>query len=102
MLDSVALELVLRTITVYLWSGVRMFWRGICLPGRCSLTTNVTPRDSKVAITDANRALVGHTRTHIGQDRDAKGTLNDAKRTLIGHKPFFLRQNAELWMSEAI
>ena len=102
MLDSAALELVLRTITVYLWSGVRMFGRGICLLGRCSLTTNVTPRDSKVAVADANRALVGHTRTQIGQDRDAKGTLNDAKRTLIGHKPFFLRQNAELWMSEPI
>ena len=102
MLDSVALELVLRTITVYLWSGVRMFWRGICLLGRCSLTTNVTPRDSKVAVTDANRALVAPPRTQIGQDRDAQGTLNDAKRTLIGHKPFFLMQNAELWMSEAI
>ena len=102
MLDSVALELVLRTITVYFWSGVRMFGRGICLPGRCSLTTNVTPRDTKAAVTDANRALVAPPRTQIGQDRDATGTLNDANRTLIGHTPFFLRQNAELWMSEAI
>ena len=102
MLDSAALEPVWRANTVYLWSGVRMFGRGICLPGWCSLTTTVTPRDSKVAITDANRALVGHTRTQIGQDRDANGTLSDASRTLIGHTPFFLRQNSELWMSEAI
>ena len=100
MLDSLVVEPVWCTNNGYLCSGVQRFWRRFRLPGRCSLTTHVTPRDTKAAVTDANRALVAPPRTQIGQDRDAKGTLNDAKRTLIGHTPFFLRQNAELWMSE--